>query len=75
MYAIKAEFDGTTIMPKEPIPVNVPYEAIVTFTGPSRPNESGSQKSALDFAGIFDGEDVAIIEEIIRERRESSINT
>jgi hypothetical protein len=70
MYAIKAEFDGTKITPKEPVPVNEPYEAIVTFTSPKtlpRP-----QKNILDFAGIFDREDVAIIEEIIRERREPS---
>jgi hypothetical protein len=70
MYAIKAEFDGTKITPKEPVPVNEPYETIITFTTPmaqSRPKES-----ILDFAGIFDGEDVAIMEEIIRERRDPS---
>jgi hypothetical protein len=70
MYAIKAEFDGTKITPKEPVPVNEPYEAIVTFT---RPREQPRPKeSILDFAGIFDGEDVAIMEEIIRERRDPS---
>jgi hypothetical protein len=61
MYAIKARFDGTKITPKEPVPVNVPYEAIVTFTmsiEQSRPKES-----ILDFAGIFDSGDVAIIKE------------
>jgi hypothetical protein len=68
MYAIKAEFDGTKITPKEPVPVNEPYETIVTFTGPiTRPRP---KESILDFAGIFDSEDVAIIEEIIRERRD-----
>jgi hypothetical protein len=67
MYAIKAEFDGTKITPKEPVPVNEPYEAIVTFTSP----KSRSQENILDFAGIFDREDVAIVEKIIRERRES----
>jgi hypothetical protein len=70
MYAIKAEFDGTKITLKEPVPVNEPYEAIVTFTSPkARPR---SKEGILDFAGIFDREDVAIIEEIIRERREPS---
>jgi hypothetical protein len=43
MYSIKAEFDGTKITPKEPVPVNGPYEAAVTFTGPvktqSRPKK------------------------------------
>jgi hypothetical protein len=67
MYAIKAEFDGTKITPKEPVPVNEPYEAIVTFT---RPRERPRPKeSILDFAGIFDSEDVAIMEEIIRAAR------
>jgi hypothetical protein len=68
MYAIKAEFDGTKITPKEPVPVNEPYETIITFTTPiaqSRPKEN-----VLDFAGIFDSEDVAIMEEIIHERRD-----
>jgi hypothetical protein len=70
MYAIKAEFDGTKITPKETVPVNVPYEAIITFTCPKA--QSHPKESILDFAGIFDREDVAIIEEIIRERREPS---
>jgi hypothetical protein len=34
MYAIKAEFDGTKVTLKEPVPVTGPYEAIVTFTSP-----------------------------------------
>jgi hypothetical protein len=70
MYAIKAEFDGTKIMPKDPVPVNEPYEAIITFT--SSKAQSRPKENILDFAGIFDYEDVAIIEEIIRERREPS---
>ena len=68
MYSINAEFDGTNITLKEPVPVNMPYEAIVTFTSPKA--SSHLKDSILDFAGIFDNEDVAIIEEIIRERRE-----
>jgi hypothetical protein len=35
MYAIKARFDGTAIIPAEEIPVTGPYEAIVTFTEPA----------------------------------------
>ncbi|MDR0628940.1 MAG: hypothetical protein LBG24_04760 [Treponema sp.] len=68
MYSIKAEFDGDVIIPTETIPVKGPYEAIVTFTSPKA--SSHLKESILDFAGIFDNEDVAIIEEIIRERRE-----
>ncbi|MDR1147879.1 MAG: hypothetical protein LBK66_04545 [Spirochaetaceae bacterium] len=70
MYAIKAEFDGTKITPKDPVPVNEPYEAVVTFTSPK--TQSRPKENIFDFAGIFDCEDVAIIEEIIRERREPS---
>jgi hypothetical protein len=68
MYAIKARFDGATIIPTEDIPVSGPYEAIVTFTRPAE--QSLPKESILDFAGIFDSEDVAIMEEIIRERRD-----
>jgi hypothetical protein len=68
MYAIKAEFDGTKITPKEPVPVHEPYETIITFTTPMA--QSRSKENILDFAGIFDSEDVAIMEEIIRERRD-----
>jgi hypothetical protein len=68
MYAIKAVFDGTKITPKEPVPVNEPYETIITFTRPME--QSQPKESILDFAGIFDSEDVAIMEEIIRERRD-----
>jgi hypothetical protein len=70
MYAIKAEFDGTKITLKEPAPVNEPYETIVTFTRPMA--QSGPKENILDFAGIFDSEDVAIMEEIIRERIDPS---
>jgi hypothetical protein len=70
MYAIKAEYDGTKITPKEPVPVNEPYETIITFTRPME--QSRPKESILDFAGIFDSEDVAIMEEIIRERRDPS---
>jgi hypothetical protein len=68
MYAIKAEFDGTKFTPKEPVPVNEPYETIITFTTPIV--QSQPKESILDFAGIFDSEDVAIMEEIISERRD-----
>jgi hypothetical protein len=72
MYAIKAEFDGTKITPKETIPVNVPYEAIVTFTRPKA--QPQPKESILDFADIFvDREDVAIIEELRAEGRRKAV--
>jgi hypothetical protein len=36
------------------------------------PNDDKPKESILDFAGMFDKEDVEIIEEIIRERYEPS---
>jgi hypothetical protein len=39
MYAIHAHFNGAVIVPTEEIPVNEPYEAIVTFTRPAEPAE------------------------------------
>jgi hypothetical protein len=48
MYAIKARFDGTAIIPTERIPVTGPYEAIVTFT---RPVE-GAQKTACGLENL-----------------------
>jgi hypothetical protein len=45
MYAIKARFDGATIIPTEDIPVSGPYEAIVTFT---RPAEGVEPEKAVD---------------------------
>jgi len=66
MYAIKARFDGQKITPEEPVPVNRPYEAIVTFTEPAKEPE---KPDIMDFAGIFDQHDVDIIEEITREKR------
>jgi hypothetical protein len=53
MYAIKARFDGTAIIPAEEIPVTGPYEAIVTFTEPA---ESAKPKmSTHDLLAKFHG--------------------
>jgi hypothetical protein len=46
------------------------YRYVYQSKGAARPKEN-----ILDFAGIFDREDVAIIEEIIRERRGPSTRT
>jgi hypothetical protein len=57
MYAIKAEYDGTTITPKEPVPVTGPYEAIVTFTRPVENEEPAkrAKKSINDLLDEFYG--------------------
>jgi hypothetical protein len=54
MYAIKAEFDGTKITPKEPVPVNEPYETIITFTRPAERVAPAKTVDDLDeFYGCF----------------------
>ena len=40
MYAIKAVYDGTNIMPLEPIPVKEKYNVVITFTEPTKNNAS-----------------------------------
>jgi len=67
MYAIKAHFDGQKITPSEEIPVNKPYEAIITFTEPAKEAEK-PKKSLLDFVGIFDDK---IVETILQCNAES----
>jgi hypothetical protein len=52
MYAIKARFDGTAIIPAEEIPVTGPYEAIVTFTKPAE-SEEPAKKTVDDLAQFF----------------------
>jgi hypothetical protein len=52
MYAIKARFDGTAIIPAEEIPVTGPYEAIVTFTEPAEP---AKPKITVDDLAEFHG--------------------
>jgi hypothetical protein len=52
MYAIKARFDGTAIIPAEEIPVTGPYEAIVTFTKPAE-SAKPAKKSIEDLAEFF----------------------
>jgi hypothetical protein len=55
MYAIKAQFNGTAIIPTETIPVKGPYEAIVTFTKPSEPAKPVDDLA--EFFGYFRGQE------------------
>jgi hypothetical protein len=55
MYAIKARFDGTAIIPAEEIPVTGPYEAIVTFTEPAEGAKHAKPKKSLDYLDEFYG--------------------
>jgi hypothetical protein len=72
MYAIKARFDGTDIIPQEEIPVTGPYEAIVTFTKPAEREEPAKKtvNDLAEFYGCFrenspwEGDSVEIIRKI-----------
>jgi hypothetical protein len=50
MYAIKARFDGSVIIPTEDIPVTGPYEAIITFT---RPMENVTPAETVDDCSAY----------------------
>ena len=69
MCSIKARFDGEKITPNEPFPIQKPCDAIVTFAEPAK-EDNKPKTGILDFAGMFDQEDVDTIEEIIKERYE-----
>jgi hypothetical protein len=71
MYAIKARFDGASIIPAEEIPVTGPYEAIVTFIRPvERAKPAKTVDDLAEFYGCFrdqspwNGDSVEIIRNI-----------
>ncbi|MDR1741031.1 MAG: hypothetical protein LBR38_04195 [Synergistaceae bacterium] len=67
MYAVKGTYDGSAFHVKDRIPVKGEYEVIITFV---RPAPGNSQREILKYAGIFDQEDVRIMERIMAERGE-----
>jgi len=73
MQAINAIFDGNYFKPMEPIPVKGKYEVIITFTKQIDTKESRRQRILTHF-GTWDDDDVKIIDEIIQERVNFSIN-
>jgi predicted DNA-binding antitoxin AbrB/MazE fold protein len=70
MYAIKAIYDGGHFKPMEPIPVKEKYEVIITFTKPI----NTSQEEILKYFNTWDDEDVKMMDEIIEERANFSLN-
>jgi predicted DNA-binding antitoxin AbrB/MazE fold protein len=70
MYAIKAIYDGNDFKPEEPIPVKGKYEVVITFTNPIKT----SQEEILKYFNTWDDEDVKVIDEIIEERANFSLN-
>jgi predicted DNA-binding antitoxin AbrB/MazE fold protein len=70
MHAIKAIYDGNYFKPQEPVPVEGKYEVVITFTKPL----NTSQEDILKYFNTWDEEDVKIIDEIIEERKNFSLN-
>jgi len=73
MYAIKGIYDGNNFKLEEPIPVKEKYEVVITFTKPIETKDLRKQKM-LKFFGAWNNEDVEIINEIVEERANFSMN-
>jgi hypothetical protein len=71
MTAIRALYDGKSIIPQEPIPVNGAYKVVITFTEPVEKKQSTEE--LLKFCGLFDNNDVDTMLEIIKERENFSL--
>jgi hypothetical protein len=70
MYAIKGIYDGNFIKPDEPIPVEGKYEVVITFTKPI----NTTQDKILKYFGTWNDEDVKVLDEIVEERANFSLN-
>ena len=73
MQAINAIFDGNLFKPIDPIPVQGKYEVIITFTKQIDSKEL-RRKRILNHFGTWNDDDVKIIDEIIQERSNFSLN-
>lgn len=74
MYAIKAVYDGNSIIPKEPIPVKEYCDVVITFMEPGRPADfrSAEKKRRDKILGFFNTWDSSAVDETlaIMEERE-----
>jgi len=73
MESVYAIYDGNVIRFTEPVPVFGEYEVVVTFTKPMDEKEDLKQ-SILDCFGVWDAEDMKMMEQIIEERKNFSMN-
>jgi hypothetical protein len=64
MFAVKAVYDKNKFLLDEPVPLNGKYEVVITFTNPVKKD----QGKLLDFVGMFDNDDVQLVQEIIDNR-------
>jgi predicted DNA-binding antitoxin AbrB/MazE fold protein len=68
MHTIKAIYDGTKFKPMQPIPVKGNYEVFITFVEPVKKEH----ENIIDFAGIWEDENVFDLDEIMAERKNFS---
>ena len=70
MFAVKAIFDGNNFKFEEPLPIKENYEVVITFTNPIK----RTQENILRYFNTWDKDDVECISEIIKERKNFSLN-
>jgi hypothetical protein len=64
MFAVKAIYDEDRFLLSEPVPVKEKYDVVITFTNPVKKDQS----KLLDFVGMFDSDDVKLVQEMIDDR-------
>jgi predicted DNA-binding antitoxin AbrB/MazE fold protein len=73
MQAINAIFDGNYFKPIEPIPVKGKYEVVITFTKSIDTKDKKKQRILKHF-GTWNDEDIKTINEIVKERKNFTMN-
>ena len=64
MFAVKAVYDENRFLLQEPVPVKEKYDVVITFTNPSKKDQS----KLLEFVGMFDNDDVQAVQEMMDDR-------
>ncbi|GHV80267.1 hypothetical protein AGMMS49944_20580 [Spirochaetia bacterium] len=64
MVAVKAIYDESKFVLDEPVPVKGKYEVAITFTSPVKKDQS----KLLEYAGMFDTDDVQLVQDMIDDR-------
>ena len=72
METMNAIYDGSAIKFTEPIPVTGQYEVVITFTKKLEDKEE-LKKKILKHFGTWTDDDVMIMEEVIKERKNFSV--
>ena len=61
MFAVKGIYEENRFLLNEPVPVQEKYDVVITFTNPVKKQ----QHNLLQFVGMFDNNDVQLVQEII----------